>query len=172
MSNQKINVIITGGTIDSEWDAAADTATTRGESVIPQYLDKLKLDVDFTYNTVCMKDSRQLTPDDLKAITEAVEKGSADKVLITHGTYTMPDTARYIQVRLGGGLSQKSIVLTGSLVPLEGYTMSDAPFNLGFSIATLLTMKPGVLLAMNGNLFTPQEVAKNMSEARFFSIEQ
>jgi hypothetical protein len=58
------------------------------------------------------------------------------------------------------------------MVPLDGFTMSDAPFNLGFSIATLLSMTPGVLLCMNGHLFKPQEVAKSMSEARFFSIEQ
>ena len=76
MSNQKIHVIITGGTIDSEWDAAKDTAVTRGESIIPKYLDKLKLDIDFTYETVCMKDSRELTHDDLKAIGAAVENAA------------------------------------------------------------------------------------------------
>jgi L-asparaginase len=172
MSNPKVHVIITGGTIDAEWNAARDTAVTREESIIPAYLDKLKLDIDFTYKTVCMKDSRELTHDDLKAIADAVENaaGGGAKVLITHGTYTMPDTARYIQAHLKD--TSKAVILTGSLVPLEGYSMSDAPFNLGFSIATLLTMEPGVLLSMNGSLFTPQEVAKNMSEARFFSVEQ
>jgi L-asparaginase len=74
MSNQKIHVIITGGTIDSEWNASRDTAVTRSESIIPTYLNKLKLDIDFIYKTVCMKDSRQLTPDDLKEIGAAVEK--------------------------------------------------------------------------------------------------
>lgn len=107
MANQTINVIITGGTIDSEWDAAADTAVTRSESIIPVYFSKLKLDIDFTYNTLFMKDSRKITPDDVKAISEAVENSSSDKVLITHGTYTMPDTARYIQARTGGGLRPK-----------------------------------------------------------------
>jgi len=170
MSNQKIHVIITGGTIDSEWDAAADTAITREESIIPTYFGKLKLDIDFTYSTVIMKDSRKITPDDIKAISEAVESSSNDKILITHGTYTMPDTARYIQAQPGGGLSQKSIVLTGAMVPLEGYSLSDAPFNLGFSIATLLTMKPGILLCMHGHLFKPDEVLKNLASAHFFSI--
>ena len=103
MSNQKIHVIITGGTIDSEWDAAADTAVTRQGSIIPTYFSKLKLDIDFTYNTVFMKDSRKITPEDVKTISEAVENSPSEKVLITHGTYTMPDTARYIQAQPGGG---------------------------------------------------------------------
>ncbi len=103
MSNQKIHVIITGGTIDSEWDAAADTAVTRSESIIPKYFSKLKLDIDFTFNTVFMKDSRKIMPEDVKAVSEAVENSPSDKILITHGTYTMPDTARYVQARLGGG---------------------------------------------------------------------
>ena len=103
MSNQKISVIITGGTIDSEWDAAADTAVTRSQSIIPTYFGKLKLDVDFTFDTVFMKDSRKITPDDVKAVHEAIENSPNDKILITHGTYTMPDTARFLQARLGGG---------------------------------------------------------------------
>lgn len=160
---------MTGGTIDSEWDAAADTAVTRKESVIPKYFDKLKLDFDLAFKTVCMKDSRQITLDDLKQIVAAVESSNSDKILITHGTYTMPDTARYLQAQLK---TKKSIVLTGSMVPLDGYSLSDAGFNLGFSIATLLTMQPGILLCMNGYLFEPDEVAKNMAEARFFSIKQ
>jgi L-asparaginase/Glu-tRNA(Gln) amidotransferase subunit D len=76
MSKQTIHAIMTGGTIDSEWDAARDTAVTRAESIIPVYLNKLKLDIDFTYTTVCMKDSRELTHDDLKAINEAVENAA------------------------------------------------------------------------------------------------
>jgi L-asparaginase/Glu-tRNA(Gln) amidotransferase subunit D len=83
----------------------------------------------------------------------------------------MPDTARYIQAHTQDSKAI-SIVLTGSLIPIEGYIMSDAPFNLGFSIATLLTMESGILLCMQGHLFKPEEVAKNMAEARFFSLEQ
>ncbi len=58
------------------------------------------------------------------------------------------------------------------MTPLEGYTLSDAPFNLGFSIATLLTMEPGILLCMHAHLFEPDEVVKNLASAHFFSIEQ
>ena len=168
MSNQ-IHIVITGGTIDSEWDAAKDTAVTRSESILPKYFERMKLDIELSYNTVCMKDSRQLTIDDLKSICEAVENSPTDKVLVTHGTYTMPDTARYLQAHMK---TKKAVVFTGALVPLEGYSMSDAPFNLGFSMATLLNMDEGIFLCMQGSLFRPDEVAKNMAEAKFFSVEQ
>jgi L-asparaginase len=116
-----------------------------------------------------MKDSRSLTPDDLKKITVAVDSSLADKILITHGTYTMPDTARYIEQNMK---KKKAVVLTGSMIPLKGYDMSDASFNLGFALATLQRMDPGILLAMHGRTFEPSEVAKNMAEGRFFSIKQ
>lgn len=169
MSKTKIDIIITGGTIDSEWSPAQDTAVVREESVLPKYFKQMGLEIEVSFHVVTMKDSRQLTPEDLRKIYEATENSQTDRVLITHGTYTMPDTARYLEAHLK---KKKSVILTGSMTPLEGYSMSDAPFNLGFSVATLLTMKPGVLLCMHGRLFKPQEVAKNMAEARFFSIEQ
>ncbi len=168
-SNTKVDIIITGGTIDSEWDSAYDTATVSGESVIPKYFERIKLEIELNFNVVCMKDSRKLTPEDMRQIYEAVENSASDKILITHGTYTMPDTARYIERHLK---SKKAVILTGSLIPLKGYDMSDAAFNLGFSLASLLNIKEGVLLSMHGHLFKPQEVAKSYSEARFFSIEQ
>lgn len=169
MSKTSVDIIITGGTIDSEWNPIQDTAVVRKESIIPKYFERIRLDIELTFKTVCMKDSRSLTPDDLKNIAEAVNKSKSDKVLITHGTYTMPDTARFLKAHLK---SNKAVVLTGSLIPLEGYSMSDAPFNLGFSIATLLNMEQGISLCMHGQLFNPSEVAKDMSHAHFFSIEQ
>lgn len=168
-SKPKIDVVITGGTIDSEWNAAQDTSVVADESVVPKYFKKLDTDIEVTFNTVCMKDSRSLLPEDLRQICEAVDDSPSDKVLITHGTYTMPDTARYLEANMK---TKKAVILTGALVPLSGFEMSDAGFNLGFAIARLLTMEPGVLLCMQGRVFTPQEVAKNMSEARFFSIKQ
>ena len=116
-----------------------------------------------------MRDSREILPEDLKKICQAVDSSPAEKILITHGTYTMPDTARYLQANMK---TKKSVILTGSTIPLRGYDMSDAGFNLGFAVASLLNAKSGVLLAMQGRLFTPEEVVKNMAEARFFSVKQ
>ena len=167
---QKVHVVITGGTIDSEWNPSRDTAVTAAESVVPKYFERLELDLDLTFKTVCMKDSRELLPEDIREICRTVDQSPADKVLITHGTYTMPDTARFLEANMK---TKKAVVLTGSITPLRGYDMSDAAFNLGFSLASLLNMKRGgVLLSMQGRLFKPQEVAKNLAQAQFFSIEQ
>lgn len=168
MARQHIHIILTGGTIDSEWNPSKDTATTAKESKIPAYFEKLKPDFDLTFETVVMKDSRELTGDDIKAICEAVNNAPAERVLITHGTYTMPDTARYIEQNMN---SEKAVILTGSIIPLQGYDMSDAPFNLGFAMAQLLNMQSGVKIVLQGHVFAPQDVGKNLAEGRFFSLE-
>jgi L-asparaginase len=165
---RKVHIVITGGTIDSAWDPSKDTAVTASESVIPAYFNKLKLDFDLSYQVVVMKDSRELTPEDIKAIGAAVDAAPADKVLVTHGTYTMPDTARYIERNIK---SKKAVVLTGSVIPLKGYDLSDAPFNLGYALATLEHMTSGVKLVLQGHVFSPEDVAKNLAEGRFFSID-
>ena len=169
MPKQHIHVVITGGTIDSEWNPAKDTAVTADESVLPGYFKKLKLDAELTFNTVVMKDSREFTPEDIKAICAAVDDSPSDKVLLTHGTYTMPDTARYLEKHMK---TEKAVVLTGSVIPLKGYEMSDAPFNLGFAIATLLNMEQGVRIVLQGHVFSPGDVAKNLAEGRFFSLDE
>lgn len=169
MTRQHIHVVITGGTIDSEWNPSKDTATTAKESILPAYFEKLKPDFDLTFETVVMKDSRELTGDDIKAICNAVDNSPSEKVLITHGTYTMPDTARYLEQNMK---SNKSVILTGSIIPLKGYDMSDAPFNLGFAMSQLLNMQPGVKIALQGHVFAPQDVGKNLAEGRFFSLEE
>jgi len=69
-------------------------------------------------------------------------------------------------------IADKAVIITGSVIPLKGYDMSDAPFNLGFAFATLQHMDSGVKLVLQGHVFSPDDVAKNLSEGRFFSIEE
>ena len=64
----------------------------------------------------------------------------------------------------------KTIILTGSMIPIEGFSPSDGPFNLGFAIANVEKLPAGVYVAMNGKIFTPEEIAKEISKGRFFSI--
>ena len=89
-------------------------------------------------------------------------------IIITHGTYTMPDTARYLKANLKR--KDQKIVITGSMVPLKGFDFTDAPFNLGYAIATVQIIDNEVYLCMNGTTFIPEEVSKNLSEGRFYSI--
>jgi len=164
----KIEVIITGGTIDSYYEATKDTAVPLKESVVPGFIKSLKLDDVFFFSNVCMKDSRSINKNDLKNILQIVSKTKSKKILITHGTYTMPDTARYLEVNLKR--KDQVVVLTGSMIPLTGFSPSDAPFNLGYSIASLKTLAPGIYVCMNGQIFNPSEVIKRIGEGKFVSV--
>jgi L-asparaginase len=136
--------------------------------VIPDYLTALKLYTKLKFTEVCMKDSRSLTKQDLKRICSEVQKSPYKMIIITHGTYTMPDTARYLKANLKR--KDQKIVITGSMVPLKGFDFTDAPFNLGYAIATVQIIDNEVYLCMNGTTFIPEEVSKNLSEGRFYSI--
>jgi L-asparaginase len=98
----------------------------------------------------------------------AINKSPAKNIIITHGTYTMPDTARFIASRIKN--NTKIIILTGSMIPLLGFSPSDAGFNLGFALGQFDSLTPGVYVAMNGQIFTPLEVVKLVSQGRFSSI--
>lgn len=163
-----VEIIITGGTIDSVWNAQRDTATPSEHSSLPSYFQQLKLYTKIIFTEVCMKDSREITADDVKHVYEAVENSTSNKIIITHGTYTMPDTARYIKSNLKR--ADQTVILTGSMTPLKGFEFTDAPFNLGYAVAQAQTLPQGVYLCMNGETFTPEEVAKNLTEGRFYSI--
>jgi L-asparaginase len=166
----KIHFIITGGTIDSHYDGSKDTAVPNEESVIPSFVDSLRLYHSFDYTTICMKDSRALKRQDLENVLKTVEKSKCTRIIVTHGTYTMPDTARFLEANLKR--RDQTILLTASAIPIVGFAPSDGPFNLGFAIAKVEDLPSGVYVAMNGRIFSPKEVMKVMSEARFASIFQ
>ncbi len=168
MKKDKIHFILTGGTIDSYYDPTKDTTVPNKKSVIPAFIESLKLYDNFEFTEVCMKDSREINNSDRKKILNYIKKSSSDKIVITHGTYTMPDTAKYIEYNLKN--NKKVILVTGSMIPLIGFSPSDAPFHLGFALAKLRELSPGVYVAMNGKIFSPQEIVKIASEGRFESI--
>lgn len=169
---QNILFIITGGTIDSVWSGAKDTAVVAEHSILPGYFEKLQRNLKFPYEIsfkeICMKDSREITDDDRENVLKAIENSKADKIIITHGTFTMPVTARFLESKLKE--NKRTIILTGSMVPIEGFDFSDGPFNLGFTISEVLKQDPGIYVCMNSQTFTASEVAKNVEEGRFYSI--
>ena len=161
----RILFIITGGTIDSRFSPMQDAILTGKKSMVPNYLSKLKLHDDCEYFVARMKDSRELDDSDRAKMLGAIEKSKTNRVIITHGTYTMAKTAIFIKKNL---LARgKTIVLTGSMVPVSGFAVSDAPFNLGYAVASVQALKPGVYLCMNGKVFRPHEVEKNIKKGRF-----
>jgi L-asparaginase len=168
MSEETIHFIITGGTIDSYYEATKDTAVPNEKSIIPRFVKSLKLFNPVEFTEVCMKDSRDIVQADLKKILNAVEKSPHKKIIITHGTYTMPETGRFLEANLKR--KDQTIIVTGSMIPLLGFSPSDGPFALGYSIAKVQELKQGIYICMNGRVFTPKEVMKVNKEGRFTSI--
>lgn len=164
----EIHIVIMGGTIDSYWDGTKDTAIPLKESVVPRYLGNCQLYEKVNYTTVCLKDSRALTVDDLKKMLEVIEKSESKFIMVTHGTYTMPDSARFLQANLKR--KDQVIVFVASMIPIDGFTFSDAGFNLGYAMGKMESLKEGVYVSMNGRIFSPNEVVKMLSEGRFASV--
>lgn len=168
VKKDKIHFIFTGGTIDSYWNQIKDTAVPNKKSAIPMFLESIKSYEEFEYTEVCMKDSRELKPSDVKNIFNTIKNSPHKRIIITHGTFTMPDTARYVEANLKD--LKKIIIFIGSMIPLTGFAPSDAPFSLGFAIAKSQELKPGVYVCMNAKVFSPNEIVKTLSEGRFSSI--
>jgi L-asparaginase len=170
---EKILFLLTGGTIDSYYSGKDDTAKTNKTSVIPDYIDSLNLNLNqnqINFTEVCMKDSREINQQDRTKLVELIDSAEENNMIITHGTYTMPDTARYIKQHIKS--TDKKIILTGSMIPLVGFSPSDAGFNLGYAIASFRAIKEGVYISMNGQIFEADEVIKDLAEGRFSSINR
>ncbi|MBU0612408.1 asparaginase [Patescibacteria group bacterium] len=163
-----IHFIITGGTIDSRYEGTKDTVVPLDHSIIPKFIENQKLDHKTEFTEICMKDSREINQDDMKNILDAIENSPHNHFIITHGTYTMPDTARYLKANLKR--DNATIVLTAAMLPMAEFTMSDGGFNLGYSIAKVQDQPNGIYVCMNGKVFSPEEVMKIISDGKFTSI--
>ncbi len=160
-----VHFIITGGTIDSRYDGIQDAVKPLQTSIIPQVIESLQLYTESAYSVVCLKDSRHISAEDRKKMVDAINESEAKRFIITHGTYTIPDTARYIKQHLKSQ-DEKIIVLTGAVTPVEGFTMSDGLFNLGYAYAQVGVLVPGIYACMNGRVFKPDEMILGVSENR------
>ncbi|MBU2995402.1 asparaginase [Cellulophaga baltica] len=156
-----IHIITTGGTIEG-LDYIDDGGTTSSNVGIKDFLDKANVNFQYNIESVFKKDSRAITDDDRELLASKIKETNATKILITHGTFTMEDTAKYI-----GKLNlNKTIVLVGSFI-LGSSANTDAPFNLGYAISSLQLLKPDVYIAMNGQIFLWNNVFKNLETNKF-----
>lgn len=163
-----VHFIITGGTIDSVFSPVKDAIIVNDHSVILGYINAvIKPHVQITSETLTLKDSREITDNIRNEMLRSIQKAETDAIVITHGTYTMAETARYLKKALAP--SDKTVVLTGSMLPLKGFSESDATFNLGYAIAAAKLLPPGVYVAMNGHMFDADDVEKDVSEGVFTS---
>jgi len=166
-----IHIIATGGTIDGVYDPASERKVTKSKSnIIGYFKDTIAPHFDLHFKELMMIDSLDMTDDHRHKIADELNNTDADKILITHGTSTMIETAQVIQERLID--KNKTIILVGAMVPLEGFYPTDAPFNLGYAIAQLQTQPGGVYMCMNAHCFSPDEAVKNVDLSRFEFIEK
>jgi len=166
----EILLLITGGTIGSEWSPSEDTAVVMAMDSVSEYIRNfIRPDFNIRQNIITMKDSRAITDDTRRDILAAINQSDCKNIVITHGTYTMVDTARFLQDNLPN-IGDKKIILIGSFYPLKGYSPSDAPFNIGFAFGALLGAKPGIYIAMNSQLFKPSRVHKDIKNAMFKAV--
>jgi L-asparaginase len=153
-------IITTGGTIDKVYfDAKSDYEV--GESVVDELLIQAHVAHPFEVVSLMRKDSLELDDDDRKIIFEAVSAASQEKIVITHGTDTMTDTARVLST-----IPDKKIVLTGSLAPAR-FAQSDATFNIGMAFAVVQSLAFGVYIVMNGRVFPALSVRKDRQKNQF-----
>ncbi|CAM3352786.1 asparaginase domain-containing protein [Rhodothermus bifroesti] len=158
-----VKIFTTGGTIDKVYFDAQSVYEV-GDPQIVDILHEANVTLTWDLETLFRKDSLELTDEDRAFIVEKVRQEPCARILITHGTDTMIETARALQ-----GIRDKTIVLVGSLSPAR-FKRSDAEFNIGFALAAVQTLPPGVYIAMNGRIFTPERVRKNREANRFEAI--
>lgn len=161
----RIRFLTTGGTIDKIYFDALSQFEV-GESVVQHILtDGL---VDFEYDVVSLfqKDSLEVNDDDRKVLRDFIANDDATHYIITHGTDTMPETAKVLSA-----LEGRTIVLTGALTPAR-FRTTDAVFNVGMAVATVQVARPGVYISMSGQVFEAGAVRKNRAENRFESTDR
>lgn len=167
MTKEHFHIIKMGGTIefiDPAYDAINEKLL-KLDATIESYLHNLiQPHFNFSTEAVTAKDSRDITNDDRQKLLKIILATPHTNVLVTHGTFTLKDTALFLE---NHDLGNKKVILTGSMVPILGFASSDAGFNLGFALASFANIEPGVYLSMNGGIFSADEVSKNTSLFRF-----
>ena len=156
----KIKIFTTGGTIDKIYfDQKSDYQV--GDPQAKGVLERANVVLDYEVESIMRKDSLDLTDEDREMIRKKVASTSSERVVITHGTDTMIDTATVLKV-----VSGKTIVMTGSMYPAQ-FRDSDAVFNIGCAITAVQILAPGVYIVMNGRIFRSDQVRKNVALNRF-----
>lgn len=161
ISNQAIRVFVTGGTFDKEYDYIHGRLYFK-DTQLPEMFKLGRSTLDIRMQTLMMMDSLEMTDSDREVIAEACRNCEEERILITHGTDTMVNTAH----KLVSVSEEKTIILTGAMIPYK-FGSSDGFFNLGSALAFAQTLPNGVYIAMNGRYFTWDNVRKNRSTGFF-----
>lgn len=157
-----IHIITTGGTIEGLDYATKNNQIQENKILIEEFFKSANVSFSYSIENVLNKDSRYITDNDRRLLVDKIKATTAKKIILTHGTFTMENTAKYI-----GKLNlKKTIVLVGSFV-LGTSNRTDAPFNLGYALCSVQFLKPDVYVAMNGTVFHWKNVTKNLKTNKF-----
>lgn len=161
---EKLLYIQTGGTIDKRYPRRAGAyAFEIEEPVFPSILEKARVDlVKLRVLSFCRKDSQEISKEDRKALSEAIDQASEGRILISHGTDTLIETALYLEE----AALDKTIVLFGALIPASELG-SDADFQAGFALSAACMSPVGVYIAMNGLLLPASSACRNRENGAF-----
>ncbi len=158
-----IRFVTTGGTIDKIYFDAMSRFEV-GESQVKHILTEGLANIDYDIVSMFRKDSLDLTDDDRQKLKEYIESDDAERYVVSHGTDTLVQTAEVL-----ADIPDKTIVLTGALSPAR-FKTTDAVFNVGMAVAAVQTVKPGVYLAISGQVFEAGKVRKNREKNCFEQI--
>jgi len=156
----KIKFFSVGGTIDKVYFDALSRYEV-GDPSIRDILQNARVNFDYEISSLLKKDSLDMTEQDRMKVLKAVQDEENGKIIITHGTDTMIETAATLSI-----IKDKVIVLTGAMEPAK-FKTSDAVFNLGFAVAVVQVLPDGIYLAISGRIFTPDNVQKNRAKKLF-----
>jgi L-asparaginase len=165
MTQSPILILTTGGTIDKNYfDALSEYQIV--DSGIPALLTEARVALPYRLVEVMRKDSLELTDTDRLEIATAARQAPETRIVITHGTDTMAETAKVLAAEVPG----KTMVLTGALSPAR-FAETDAHFNLGMAFATAQVATPGVYIAMSGQVFDGLKVRKDRAAGKFVAVD-
>lgn len=158
----KILIIQTGGTIDKDYPQKnKGYAFEIDEPAATRILENAEPGFQYEINSLLKKDSLDITDKDRAIIKALCEQADLAKIIITHGSDTLVETARFI-----GDIPGKTIILMGAYRP-ERFTNSDAAFNLGVAVGALNILEEGTFVAMNGKVMDPARCKKNSKTGKF-----
>lgn len=156
-----VRIFITGGTFDKEYNEITGQLYFK-DTHMHDLLELGRNKVPIEIRTLMMVDSLEMTDEDRELIAHQCNHSEEERIVITHGTDTMSETAQYLAERV----KNKTIVLTGAMIPIK-FGSSDGLFNLGSALAFAQTLPVGVYVAMNGRYFNWDNVRKNKQTGMF-----
>lgn len=162
-----IQVFVTGGTFDKEYNYITGELYFQ-DTHLKEMFERGRSEVPIDIKTLMMIDSLDMTEEDISIIVHNCRKSPHQRILITHGTDRIVNTAR---VLADSAIENKTIVLTGAMIPYAFGTSSDGFFNLGSALAFVQVLPPGVYIVMNGRYFSWNNVRKNRQTGTFEEME-